>query len=180
MKRKLSILAAVVTLTGCASTLPPTVSIDKDFNTNGVKTVSVKMDCTNVRLDKINPSSIPDFCQMLQASAKTSIRRKTGYDIAEAGTDVDITIKLEEMYGGNAAARALVGFGAGRSVITTHIDMVRGGKVIAAGRLVETSTMPNIAGSAWSNEEMITQDVGIIGSRIADFVANPRDFEVKQ
>jgi hypothetical protein len=116
---------------------------------------------------------------MLHAAAKASIRKKTGYKIAEGATDMDINVKLEEMYDGNAAARFWVGLGAGRSVITTYIDIVKDGKVIAEGRLIETSTMPNIAGNAWSNEELITQDIGIIGGRIADFVVNPRDFEAK-
>jgi hypothetical protein len=64
-------------------------------------------------------------------------------------------------------------------VITSYITIMRDGKDIAEGRLVETSTMPNIAGNAWSNDQMIMQDIGIIGGKIADFVANPRDFESK-
>lgn len=179
MKRIILMITVVMMVTGCASTLPRKVSIDKDFNATGVKTVSVKMDCTNVRLDNFDPASVPDFCQMLHAAAKASIRKKTGYTIAEGTTDMDINVKLEEMYGGSAAARFWVGLGAGRSVITTYVEIVRDGKVIAEGRLIETSTMPNIAGNAWSNEELITQDIGIIGGKIADFVANPRGLETK-
>jgi hypothetical protein len=116
---------------------------------------------------------------MLHAAAKTSIRNKTGYKISESAADMDIKITLEQMLGGNAAARFLVGLGAGRSVITTYVDIVRDGRIIAEGRLVETSTMPNIVGNAWANEELIRQDIGIIAGKIADFVVNPRDFEAK-
>lgn len=179
MKRIVLALLVSTTLTGCVGTLPTKVSIANDFNTTGVRTASVKMDCASVKTDDIDPASVPDFCQMLHASAKTSIRKKTGYTIVEGVTDLDINIRLEEIYGGNAAARFWVGMGAGRSAITTFVEVVKGGKVIAEGRLIETSTMPNLAGNAWSNDQMILQDVGIIGGKIADFVANPRSFEEK-
>ncbi len=177
MKRIIFALAVCTMLAGCVGTLPTKISVSNDFNTAGVKTALVRMDCANVKTDDIDPASVPDFCQMLHAAAKTSIRKKTGYKIADGAADLDINIKLEEIYGGNAAARFWVGMGAGRSAITTLVEIVKGGKVIAEGRLIETSTMPNIAGNAWSNDEMIIQDVGIIGGKIADFVANPKSFE---
>jgi hypothetical protein len=164
-------------LAGCVATLPPKVSIDNNYNALGVNTASVTMDCSNVKTDDINPASVPDYCQMLHSSTKASIRKKTGYDIIDDPADMDINIKLEEIYGGNAAARFIVGLGAGRSAITTFVSIAKDGKVIAEGRLGETSTLPNVAGRAWSNDEMIIQDIGILGGKIADFVVNPRDFE---
>jgi hypothetical protein len=177
MKRIILALLVGSMVSGCAASLPMKVSVDRDYNTRGVRTASVNMDCENVKTDDIDPASVPDFCQMLHASAKASIRKKAGFAIVEGPADLDINIKLEEMYGGNAAARFFVGLGAGRSVITSYITIMRDGKDIAEGRLVETSTMPNIAGNAWSNDQMIMQDIGIIGGKIADFVANPRDFD---
>ena len=177
MSRFIIWVSMAVMLAGCASTLPAKISVGNDFNTTGVKTASVRMDCSNVQLDDIDPAAVQDFCQMLHAAAKASIRIKTGYALAEGLSDMDITIKLEQMYGGNSVARFMVGLGAGRSVLTTYVDIARGGKVIAEGRLVETSTIPNIVGNAWTNEELIKQDIGIIAGKIADFVANPRDFE---
>ncbi len=44
MKRVILMVTVVMMVTGCASTLPKKVSIDKDFNTTGVKTASVNMD----------------------------------------------------------------------------------------------------------------------------------------
>ncbi len=177
MKRIILIMATMAITTGCVETLPPKVSIAKNFNTADVKTVSVKMDCTKAKIDDIDPASVPDFCQMLHAAVKTTIRKKTGYALTDSAADLNINIKLEEIYGGNAAARFWVGMCAGRSAITTLVDIVKDGKVIAEGRFTETSTMPNIAGNAWSNDEMIMQDTGIIGGRIAEFVANPKKFD---
>ena len=179
MKLVILMVTMAVMLAGCASTLPPKVSVGNDFKTTGVKTISVKIDCTDTKTDDINPASVPDYRKMLIAATKASIREKTGYKIVENATDVDIKITLEQMVGGNAAARFLVGLGAGRSIITTYVDVVRNGKIIAEGRLIETSTIPNIVGSAWTKEELIKQDIGIIAGKIADFVADPRNFEAK-
>lgn len=170
-------LVILFMLAGCAATLPPTASVDRDYNGADIKTVSVGLDCTRAVLNNVDTASVPDYCQMLLAATKTAVRRNTGFRIVDGPSDMDISLKLEEMNGGNASLRFWVGFGAGRSVITTRITMVKGGKTVAEGRLVETSTMPSLARGVWSNDEMINQDIGIISGRLADFVANPRDFE---
>lgn len=177
MNRIIMMVFAGVISAGCVSTLPLKVSIDNNYNTLGVKTASVMMDCSNVKTDDIDPASVPDFCQMLHSAVNASIRKKTGYNIIDDPADIDISIKLEEMYGGNATARFMVGLGAGRSAITTFVSVAKDGQIIAEGRLGETSTLPNVAGRAWSNDEIITQDIGILAGKIADFVVNPRDFE---
>jgi hypothetical protein len=173
MRQVILLLTVVLTTTGCASTLPPKYSIDMDFNTTGVKSLSVKMDCTNVKVDDIDPASVPDFCKRLQAAAKSSIGRKTGYEIREGSSDIDINIKLEEI---SASARFWVDMGAVSSVLTTCITIIKDGEVIAEKRIVETNTIPNITDNAWSNEEMINQYIGNMGGRIADFIAYPKDF----
>ncbi|MBK5274278.1 MAG: DUF4410 domain-containing protein [Desulfuromonadales bacterium] len=177
--KRIILMIVVMMLAGCASTLPPKVSIDQDYNTMGVKTASVRMDCTAVKSEDVDVASIPDFCQMILSAAKSSIRKKSGYKIEDDYADLEINIKLEEVYGGNAAARFWIGLGAGKSAIVTLVDISRSGRVMAEGRLIETSTLPNVINNAWGNESLILQDAGIIGGRIADFVANPRDFDFK-
>jgi len=169
-----------VMLAGCTSTMPPKISIDNNYNTLGVKTAAVNMDCSNVKSDNIDPASVADYCQILNSAAKAAIRKKTGYTISDNPADLDIEIKLEEIYGGNAVARTMVGLGAGRSAITAFVGIAKDGKVIAEGRLIETSTLPDVVGNAWSNDEIIMHDLGTLGGKIADFVVNPRDFEEKQ
>jgi len=177
MKRKITLVFSGFILAGCVSTLPPKISIDNNYNTLGVKSASVTMDCSSVRTNDIDPAAVPDYCQMLQSAAKASFRKKTGYNIIDDTADMDINIKLEEIYGGNATARFIVGLGAGRSAITALVSIAKEGRVIAEGRLGETSMLPNVTGKAWSNDQIILQDIGILGGKIADFAVNPRDFQ---
>jgi hypothetical protein len=115
---------------------------------------------------------------MLRVAAKASIRKNGGCRIDENAVGMDIKITLEKMYGDNdAAARFLVGLGADKSIITTHVDVVRDGRIIAEGRLIEKSAIPRIVGDPWANEKIITQDIEIVADRIADFVVNQRNFE---
>lgn len=137
------------------------------------------MDCENAQLDNVDPESIKDYCQMLLASVKTNLRSRADFKITETEPDIGVKVKLEEAYGGNAHARFWVGMGAGKSAITTLTTITKAGKEIAQGRIVETSTMPNMAVGTWSNESMILQDIGIIGKKIADFIISPSDFVEK-
>jgi len=183
MKRIIIMALTGIMMAGCTSTMPPKISIDNNYNTLGVKTASVTMDCSNVKSDNIDAASVPDYCQILHSAAKAAIRKKTGYSItdnADNPADLGINIKLEEIYGGNAVARTMVGLGAGRSAITAFVGISKEGKVIAEGRLIETSTLPDVVGNAWSNDEIIMHDIGTLGGKIGDFVVNPRDFEEKQ
>ena len=172
MRRIIILLSVVVVITGCTSTLPPQFSIDKDFNTTGVKSLSVKMDCDDVKIDGIDPVLVPAFCHMLHTTAISSIKRKTGYKILEGSSDIDVILKIEEI---SASSPFWVNMGAGRSVLTVSTEIVKGGKVIAKKRMVEINAIPNISENAWSNEEMISEYIGNLGGRISDFIAYTKD-----
>lgn len=161
-------------ITGCASTLPPKYSFDKYVDTTGVKSLSIKMDCTNVKVDDINAASVPDICRRLNAAAKLAIKNKTSYEIREGHSGIYIDIKLEEI---RASVRFWEDIGAVSSVLTTCITIIKDGEVMAEKRIVETGTIPNNTDNALSKEEMITQYIGNLGDRIADFIAYPNDFK---
>ena len=163
---------------GCASTLPTQTTVSNSYNLEGVKTVSVSTHCTDPKLDNVDASFVADYCQILGSSAKLAIKSKNAsWQIRDDISDAQIDIRLEELYGGSAQARFWVGFGAGKTATTVYVTVKRNNSVIAEGRLIETSTMPNVNAGNWSNESLLTQDAQLIGRKIANFVADPASFK---
>jgi hypothetical protein len=177
MKKLLLFFIAVFLLGGCTSTLSPIVKINDHYGR--FNSASIQMNCQHVRTDNINPDSIPDFCQMLQTMVKVSLRSKYDIKITDDKPDFKINLKIEEIYGGNAQTRFWVGFGAGKSAITTFVNVTKDDKSLAEGRLIETSTMPNLNSGMWSNEEVISQDIIIISNKIANFIIDPVSYAGK-
>jgi hypothetical protein len=169
-------LALMIFLSGCAATLPSHVNVNNDYNILNAKTTSVNVECLNVKTDNIDPESVPDYCMMMQGAVKVAMRAKSGLKLSDDNPDVLVNIKIEEIYGGNAHARFWVGLGAGRSALTTYTKVMQAGNLIAEMRKTETSTMPNLNSGTWSNEEVLSQDVSISASKIADFIINPKSF----
>jgi len=95
----------------------------------------------------------------------------------EIEPDLIVDIKLEEVRGGSAATRFLIGFGAGRSVTPVYVKILRNQQIIAEGRNTETTTMPDIVGGTYSNKDAILQDAPRVAKKIADFVVNPKNEE---
>ncbi|MDA8429584.1 MAG: hypothetical protein M0T70_10055 [Geobacteraceae bacterium] len=171
-------LLSCALITGCASTLPPQTIVNSGYNLEGIKTVSVSTHCPNPKLENIEASFVPDFCQMLGSSAKLAIKsRNPTWQLNDTNTDAQIDIQLEELYGGSAQARFWVGFGAGKTAITVYVKVKKDNAVLAEGRLTETSTMPNLNTGNWSNEELLAQDAPLISRKIADFIADPDSFK---
>ena len=165
-------------ISGCASTLPTQTIVNSGYSLEGIKTVSVSTHCPNPKLDNIEASFVPDFCQMLGSSVKLAIKsRYPAWQLSDSTSDAQIDIQLEELYGGSAQARFWVGFGAGKTAITVYVKVLRDNVVRAEGRLTETSTMPNLNTGTWSNEELLSQDAPLISRKIADFIADPDSFK---
>ena len=182
--RKITLLTLKVfvcaLLTGCAATLPTQTIVNSGYrySLEGVKTVTISTRCPNPKLDDVKPSFVPEYCQMLGSSAKLAIKSKyPAWQLKDADADAQIDILLEELYGGSSQARFWVGFGAGKTAITVYVKVTRNNSVLAEGRLIETSTMPNLSTGNWSNEELLTQDAPLISRKIADFVADPNSFK---
>ena len=95
----------------------------------------------------------------------------------EIEPDLMVNTKLEEVRGGSAATRFLIGFGAGRSVTTVYVKILRNQQIIAEGRITETTTMSDILGGTYTNEGSILQDAPRVANKIADFVVNPKNEE---
>jgi hypothetical protein len=172
------IVIACLLVTGCAGTLPTKSEVTSGYSLEGIKTVSVDTKCPNPKLDNIEASFVPSYCQVLESNVKLAIKSKfPSWQFKDTDADARIDILLEELYGGSAQARFWVGFGAGKSAITVYVKVSRNNAVIAEGRIIETSTMPNVAAGNWSNEEMLSQDAPLISRKIADFVADPNSFK---
>lgn len=180
--KKISIvvmLLASVLFVGCASTLPPKIAVNSNYSLLGVKTCVVKAQCDKVSLDpSLNKSFAANYCQMLEGAVKMELSKTNpDFQYGPAGGDLNIDITLEALHGGSAAARMLVGFGAGRSVSTVFIRISRGEEIIAETRITETTTMPNITSNNWTNEDALMQDVPAVAKNIAAFVSDPAKYQ---
>ena len=116
-------------------------------------------------------SVIENYCSILESNIKLSLQRKNqNWHHDRETPEIIIETALEQIRGGSAAARLWIGLGAGRSVTTVHIKILKNNEVIAERRFNETTTLPNIASDSWSNEDAILQDAHLIADKIAKFV----------
>jgi hypothetical protein len=163
---------------GCASTLPDKRVIHDSYSIADVKTFGSVLNCENTKLTDIRPDFIKNYCQVLASNIKLALQRELpNLEYRENNPDLSVQSTLEEINGGSAAARLLIGFGAGRSITTVYVNISKNGKIIAEGRITETTTMPNVLTSNYANEDAILQDAPLIASRVGKFVKDPASFE---
>jgi len=62
-------------------------------------------------------------------------------------------------------------------VTPVYVKILRNQQIIAEGRITETTTMPDLIGGTYSNEDAILQDAPRVANKIADFVVNPKNEE---
>jgi hypothetical protein len=166
---------------GCAPTLPPQSSINATYSIADVKTFSSVLDCEHTQATEVRQGFAQDYCQVLAGNIKLAIQQANrNFSQDEVNPDLLVQSVLEEIHGGNAAARFWVGFGAGRSITTIYVKVLKKGEIIAERRITETTTMPNLVTGTYANEDAILQDAPLVARKIADFVHNPAEFEKKQ
>ena len=174
----LTAMSFCICVAGCATTLPIQSSVKSGYTLERVKVVSISTTCPSPKLDNVEPSFTTEYCPMLGSTVRLAIKSKfPSWQIRETDTDAQIEVILEELYGGSAQARFWVGFGAGKTATTVYVRVKQNGTVIAEGRLIETSTMPNVNTGNWSNESLLTQDAPLISRKVASFIANPEEFK---
>lgn len=176
--KKIIILFLVLLTSGCASTLPEIAKINNNYSMDNIKTFSVNMDCSKTVLSDIQQNFAESYCQVLEGNIKLSLQKENPtWRFDKDNPDMMINATLEQVHGGSAAARFWIGFGAGRSVTTAYVKILKNNAIVAERRFTETTTMPNIASNNWSNEDAITQDAPLIAKKIAEFVHNPVGYE---
>ena len=171
-------LLAVFFLSGCAPTLPPKADVQDSYSIDEIKSFSSVLDCQYAQSSAIRVDFVRDYCQVLEGSIKVALKReyrKLKYD--EANPDVIVHTTLEEIHGGNAAARFWIGFGAGRSITTVYVKVMKNEEILAERRITETTTMPNIATNNYENEDAILQDAPLVANKVVLFVKDPQNFD---
>ena len=180
--KKISILIALLSsmvFIGCTSTLPDKITISNNYSLANVKTYVIKTQYDKGDVDPNLPKTFAaNYCEMLEGAVKMALlKTNPEFKHVPGGGDLNITIALESLHGGSAAARALVGFGAGRSVSTVYVTISKGAESIAEARITETTTMPNIQTSNWTNEDALMQDIPAVAKKIAAFVSDPVKYQ---
>jgi hypothetical protein len=115
---------------------------------------------------------------MLEGSIKLSLQKTNPeFQYTNTGSNLNIDVTLEELHGGSAAARFWIGFGAGRTVSTAYVRVLKGQELVAEGRITETTTLTNLITGNYSNEDALMQDVPQLARKIAEFVNDPVKFK---
>ena len=168
------VCAGILLWTGCAATLPEKTFVGFNYSLKGVQTVEIRTTCENVETSDIRATFIEAYCENLQSGLKFALRNKfPEFKMVETGGDMVMDLSLEQLHGGSAATRFWIGFGAGRSVSTVALKILKGHEVIAEKRFVETTTMPDVISGTSSNEEALIRDIQLLSRKIADFVDLP-------
>jgi hypothetical protein len=174
------IVCIVLFIYGCAAKLPEQPKVNANYSVKDVKTYSVNIDCTKATISGLQQNFAENYCPILESNIKLFLQNKNPtWSNTKDSPELTIKATLEQIHGGSSAARFWVGFGAGRSVTTVHIQVLKGNVAIAERRFNETTTMPNIAAGNWTNEDAIIQDAPLIAKKIAEFVRNPSGYGKK-
>jgi hypothetical protein len=175
------LLITALFFAGCTPTLPPQGDIRPSYSIADVRTFSSVMACEHTQSTELSPGFAQDYCDVLGTNIKLALQKENrNFAYAEADPDLVVQTTLEEIHGGSAAARFWVGFGAGRSITTVYVKVLKKGEVIAERRITETTTLTNLATGNYSNEDAILQDAPLVARKVAAFVHNPAEFEKSQ
>ncbi len=172
------ILLASLCLVGCAPTLPSKSVIHDSYSIADVKTFSSVLNCENTQVTEVRPDFAQDYCEVLAVNIKLALQKENrNFKHDETNPELVVQTTLEEIPGENAAARFWIGFGAGRSITTVYVKVVKDGEIIAERRITETTTMPNIITNNFANDDTILQDAPLVARKIGEFVKSPINFE---
>jgi len=179
MKIKSIMCIAILFLIGCTATLPQKADVSSSYSLQGLKSYALKLNSEKTNIDpSLSKSFTSSYCQMLEGSIKLSLQKTNPeFQYIDAGSDLNIDVILEELHGGSAAARFWIGFGAGRTVSTVYVKVLKGQELIAEGRITETTTLTNLVTGNYSNEDALIQDVPQLSRKIAEFVNDPVKFK---
>jgi hypothetical protein len=168
-----------LTLTGCASTLPSKGTVQNNYSIVDAKTFSSVLDCESTKVEEVESGFAKDYCHVLGGDIKLALQKElSNLTYNDKNPDLVIQTTLEEINGGSAAARLWVGWGAGRSITTIYVKVIKRGNTIAEQRITETTAVPNLVTySNYSNGNAILQDAPLVAHRIAEFVKNPANSE---
>lgn len=159
---------------GCAPTLKEHATISDNYSILNTNTFAVNMKCDNVQISDIRPNFVENYCQIIDGNIKLSLQKQNPtWQHSKEKPDIVIEATLEQIHGGNAAARFWIGLGAGRSVTTIHVKILKNNEGVAQRRFNETTTLANIITDTYSNEDAILQDAHLIADKIAEFVYSP-------
>ena len=177
MKKMSVIFIAMLFLFGCTATLPQKVEISPTYSLQGLKLYTLKLDCEKANLDpSFNKSFASTYCHMLDSNIKLTLQKSNPeFRFAPSNSDLNIEVTLEELHGGSAAARFWVGFGAGRTVSTVYVRILKGQELQAEGRVTETTAFTYVI--ADSNEDAVLQDIPRVARKVAEFVNDPVKFK---
>ena len=179
MKKMSVIFIVMLFLFGCTATLPQKVEISPTYSLQGFKFYTLKVDCEKANLDpSFNKSFASSYCQMLDGSIKLALQKtKPEFQYTSSNSDLKIEVTLEELHGGSAAARFWIGFGAGRTVSTVYVRVLKGQELQAEGRVTETTAFTDVMAGNYSNEDAVMQDVPRLARKVAEFVNDPVKFK---
>ncbi|MDH3257233.1 MAG: hypothetical protein OEM27_06415 [Nitrospinota bacterium] len=172
--RRWIVLMGMLLLTGCASALPEKTFVAPEYSLKGAQMMEVRITCNDVEASDVRATFIRSYCKSLRDGFKLALKDKfPKLHMVEAGGDLVMDLTLEQLHGGSDTRRFWIGFGAGRSVSTAYLKMLKGGQVIAEKRFVETTTMPDLLTGASSNEEALMRDIPLLTRKMMDFVDRP-------
>jgi len=170
----------IFVIAGCASTLPPKGEIKESYSLDSFNSFAMILSCNETKVTGVRENFATDYCQVLEGNLKLSLQTlNSKWRYEKKDPDVLIDAKLEEINGGSAAARFWVGFGAGRSITTVYVKVIKADKILAEKRITETTTITNLITGNYSNEDAIIQDAPLLSKKVAEFVKNPAEFESK-
>jgi hypothetical protein len=179
MKKTSVIFISILFLIGCTATLPQKTELSRSYSLHGLKSYTLKLNSEKANVDpSFNKSFASSYCQMLEGSIKLSLQKTNPeFQYTNTNSDLHIDVTLEELHGGSAAARFWIGFGAGRTVSTVYVMVLKGQELMAESRITETTTLTDIIKGNYSNEDALMQDVPLLARKIAEFVNDPTKFK---
>jgi hypothetical protein len=167
----------IVVITGCTATLPPKGEIREPYSLENFNSFGMILDCKEATITGVPENFTTDYCTVLEGNIKSSLRNLNAtWSYDKEVPDVLINTKLEEINGGSSAARFWVGFGAGKAITTVYVEVIKGNKVLAEQRIIETTSFTNLISQNYSNDAAIMQDAPLLARKIAEFVKNPIEF----
>jgi hypothetical protein len=174
-----TLFVSIIIFAGCTATLPPKSDVSSSYSVVGLKSYSLKTNCEQANVDPaFNKTFLSGYCEMLQGSTKLALQKvNPALKYTDANSDMNIDVQLEELHGGNAAARFWIGFGAGRSVSTVFVKVFKGPELMSESRITETTTLTNLMTGTYENEDALMQDVPLLAKKIAEFVNDPVKFK---
>lgn len=175
--RYLCVLAFSVLVGGCTTALPPKAIVSDDYSLLGVESYSLTLSGEGVDLDpSLGAEFLANYLLALEGNLRVAMcSRAPEYRYAARDdADLSIDVSLETLQGGSAAARFWIGYGAGQTVSTVYVRIRRDGRLVAEGRVTETTSLVDIWSGNYANDQAIMQDCPRLAQAVVEFVSGPR------